>query len=249
MKKSLHVMLLALALFPFPIGAQGFFGGFANGLQQGMQLRMQKQHLETQEQAVKREGEAREAQQAGNREQLDARSRIMKVMLTTDLLDDPEKLSKLAAYAADRGRIKVASHFSDLATKAQQRAYVEMFQSLMIGNVDRAIDMAKRSGTPFADRPVKVSSSNPNDYQWRVIYEGSPEAVIDAKNLFETYSRTAPTRDVASAIQGIETDPERDARMELIEEQKRTLQEQRRRGSTSELRDNLIINELLGPRF
>ena len=227
MKKSLHVIALTLALFPFPTNAQGFANGLQQGMQQGMQLRMQKQHLEMQEQAMKREDEARKTQQASSREQPDARSRLIKAMLTTDVLDNPEKLSKMAVLAADHGMIKEASHFSDLATKAQQRAHVEMFQSLMMGNVDRAIDMAKRSGTPFADRPVKESPSNPNDYQWRVIYEGSPEAVIDAKNLFETYSRTAPARDVASAIRGLQADQEHDARMELIEEQKRALQEQR----------------------
>jgi hypothetical protein len=97
MKKSLQVMALTLALFPFPTSAQGF----ANGLQQGMQLRMQKQHLEMQEQAMKREEEAGKTQQASSREQPDARSRLIKAMLTTDLLDDSEKLSKMAAFAVD----------------------------------------------------------------------------------------------------------------------------------------------------
>ncbi|SOD42410.1 hypothetical protein [Nitrosovibrio sp. Nv4] len=249
---QLGLFILATAFVTPTWSGGGFAGGLAEGLQRGMQLNMQRQFLELQQQrSSKQEGSDEDwLEQVHQTEskQPDARVRIMKAMATTDLLDDPEKLSKMAAISADHGMMNEAIKFSELASQAKQRAQVEVMQNLMMGNVERAMDMARRGGTPFADRPDKVHPANPNDYQWRVLYEGSPETVINVQSLYETYARTAPVKDVAGVMQSFQGDQERNARMELMEEQKRALEEQRRRGSTSELRDALLINEMLAPR-
>lgn len=64
------------------------------------------------------------------------------------------------------------------------------------------------------------------------MYAGSPETVIDAKSLFEMYSQLAKTSGVGNMAQQYQADQERKACMELIEKQKRALEEQRIRSST-----------------
>lgn len=179
----------------------------------------------------------------------DPRQRIACLMIKTDLADNPEKLMKLANIAAIHGVTDGLPPFAAMAQKAKRRAEIKTFQSLMLGNVDGAIDAAKLSGSPFADRPVKIKPNDPNDFAWKILQEGGAETVVNVKTMFELYSQIAQSEDndlnVASERQAIRK--EREARQELMEEQKRALSEQRRRSSTEDLRDRLLIDFMLAP--
>ncbi|WP_213538947.1 hypothetical protein [Nitrosospira sp. NRS527] len=102
----------------------------------------------------------------------DPRQRIACLMIKTDLADNPEKLMKLANIAAIHGATDGLPPFAAMAQKAKRRAEIKTFQSLMLGNVDGAIDAAKLSGSPFADRPVKIKPNDPNDFAWKILQEG-----------------------------------------------------------------------------
>ncbi|SES66815.1 hypothetical protein SAMN05216412_101163 [Nitrosospira multiformis] len=105
--------------------------------------------------------------------------------------DDPKKLVQMAEVFSKNGFADVGFEFIDLAEKAKRKAELNVFQSLLLSDVDSAIDAAKLSGRPFADRPVKLKPNDPNDNGWKIQYEGSPETVVNVKTLFEIHAQIA----------------------------------------------------------
>jgi hypothetical protein len=155
---------------------------------------------------------------------------LVQALLTSDALRNPEKLRKIAGIAGAHGMTKEMVYFSGLAKQLTRKAEVNTFQSLILGDVDSAIDAARLSGRPFADRPVKVKPNDPNDYTWKIQYEGSSEAVVNARSVFDMYSQIAQSEgyNFTRELSGLENqqalDKERKERKELMEEQRRALQ-------------------------
>lgn len=162
-----------------------------------------------------------------------ARRELARQMVETDLLDNPEKLMRLANFAAANGVTDQLPPFAALAQKAKRRAEIKTFQSLMLGNVDGAIDAAKLSGNPFADRPVKVKPSDPDDFAWIIMKEGGVETAVNVKTMFELYTQIAQSEDTGFATESRATadrqslERDRQERKDLMDEQRRTLRSQR----------------------
>ena len=118
-------------------------------------------------------------------------------MVETDLLDNPGKLQALAVAAAAYGVADEMPPFAELAQKAKRRAEIKTFQSLMLGNIDASVDAAKLSGSPFADRPVKIKPNDPDDFTWRIQQEGGVETAVNVKTMFELYSKMAQSENAS----------------------------------------------------
>ena len=165
----------------------------------------------------------------------------------TDLLDNPEKLMRLANFAAAYGVADQLPPFAALAQKAKRRAEIKTFQSLTLGNVDSAIDAAKLSGSPFADRPVKVKPNDPDDFAWRILQEGGVEAVVNVRTMFELYSQLAQSESVSLAYESTAAD-ERQATERDRQERKQFMDEQRAFMRNQGIRNDLQIMQMLGPQ-
>jgi hypothetical protein len=106
-----------------------------------------------------------------------------------DAYDNPEKLKRIAAIFSKHGFIDVGHELLHLAEQATRKAELNIFHSLLLGDIDGAVDSAKLSGRPFADRPAKVKPHDSNDNTWKIQYGGSPEAVVDARMMFELHAQ------------------------------------------------------------
>jgi hypothetical protein len=239
----------------------GFAGGLANGMQRGMQLNMQRQYLETQQkqQIQEKEGVGEDPGETEWREQVlqseikqinspkNMKRELARQMVETDLADNPEKLTKLSNHFAAYGVADQAARFAGMAQKAKRRAEIKTFQSLMLGNVDGSIEAAKLSGTPFANRPSKVSPNDPNDFAWKIQQAGGIETVVNVKTMFEVYSQTAQSEGVAVANNSKAAD-ERQVTQGESKERKEFMDEQRAFMRNQDMRNGLQIMQMLGPQ-
>jgi hypothetical protein len=125
-----------------------------------------------------------QAQQAPEAETLTPQQRITKAMMTTDLLSNPDKLSKMQAFAELHGMGKAITPFLERAYTAKKMGMIDGAMQLMRGQVDDAIDSLSRGGVKLADRPEPADPNNPR--LWKINIEGVGEKVMDIGNLLQT---------------------------------------------------------------
>jgi hypothetical protein len=177
-----------------------------------------------------------------------------------DFYDNPEKLRAAAAKANNNGLVNMGNELLHLAERAEKKAEMSIFQGLLLGDIDRAVNAARLSGHPFADRPVKLKPADPNDHTWKIQYEGSPETVVNAKTMFELHTQLIQAigpSPYAGSIEKImkvssgetsDESKERELRMRLLQEQRRAIRLQEQQMNNQDLRNNLQIMQLLGPQ-
>jgi hypothetical protein len=117
-------------------------------------------------------------------ENLTPQQRITKAMMTTDLLSNPDKLSKMQAFAEMHGMGKAITPWLERAYTAKKSGMIDGAMQLMRGQVDDAIDSLERGGIKLADRPEPADPNNPR--LWKINIEGAGEKVMDIGNLLQT---------------------------------------------------------------
>lgn len=117
-------------------------------------------------------------------ENLTPQQRIAKAMMTTDLLSNPDKLSKLAAFADMHGMGKVITPWLERAYTAKKSGMIDGAMQLMQGRVDDAIDSLAKGGMKLADRPQPADPNNPR--LWKINIDGVGEKVMDIGDLLQT---------------------------------------------------------------
>lgn len=126
-----------------------------------------------------------QAQQAAPQaEQLTPQQRLTKAMMTTDLLSNPDKLSKMQAYAEMNGMGKALTPWLERAYTAKKSGMIDGAMQLMQGRVDDAMESLARGGVKLADRPEPVDPNNPR--KWKINIEGTGERTVDVGDLLQT---------------------------------------------------------------
>jgi hypothetical protein len=109
---------------------------------------------------------------------------LTRQMLSTDLLSNPDKLSKLSAIAEAHGMGDKFKPFLERAYGAKKQGLIDGGMQLMRGQVDEAIDSLKRGGITLQDRPTPADPKNPR--MWKINISGAGEKVMDIGDLLQT---------------------------------------------------------------
>ena len=109
---------------------------------------------------------------------------LTRQMLTTDLLDNPDKLSKLTAVAEANGMGDKFKPFLERAYTAKKKGLIDGGMQLMRGQVDEAIDSLAKGGIKLEDRPTPADPKNPR--MWKINISGAGEKVMDIGDLLQT---------------------------------------------------------------
>ena len=154
---------------------------------------------------------------------------LTRQMLSTDLLDNPDKLSKLTAVAEANGMGDKFKPFLERAYTAKKQGLIDGGMQLMRGQVDEAIDSLAKGGIKLEDRPTPADPKNPR--MWKINISGAGEKVMDVGNLLQT------TLDVKEFL--------KNDREQNESEGKRNLSDARVRSEDSSVRvDNARIGKL-----
>lgn len=124
------------------------------------------------------------AQQQQPETSANPRQEFTKQMLSSDLLTNPDKLSKLSALADAHGVGDMIKPFLERAYSAKKSGMIDGAMQLMRGQVDEAIDSLARGGIKLEDRPTPVDPKNPK--LWKINISGVGEREMDIGDLLQT---------------------------------------------------------------
>ncbi|WP_143860922.1 hypothetical protein [Nitrosovibrio sp. Nv4] len=133
-------------------------------------------------QQVQSQAQPEQPQQA--QENLSPTERITRAMMETDLLSNPDKLSKMHAYAEMNGFGDKIKPFLERAYIAKKNGLIEGGMFLARGQVDEAIQALAKGGIKLQDRPEQVDPSDRT--KWKININGAGEQVHDIRELLST---------------------------------------------------------------
>lgn len=126
--------------------------------------------------------QAQPQQQAVNPENMT--QELTRQMLSTDLLSNPDKLSRLSAIAEAHGMGDKFKPFLERAYGAKKQGLIDGGMLLMRGQVDEAIDALAKGGVKLEDRPTPADPKNPR--MWNINISGAGEKTMDIADLLQT---------------------------------------------------------------
>lgn len=124
------------------------------------------------------------AQQESPQANVNPRQEFTRQMVSSDLLANPDKLSKLSALADAHGVGDMIKPFLERAYTAKKSGMIDGAMQLMRGQVDEAIDSLARGGIKLEDRPTPVDPKNPK--LWKINISGVGEREMDIGDLLQT---------------------------------------------------------------
>jgi hypothetical protein len=105
---------------------------------------------------------------------------IAKHMLTGNLLEDADELTRMANIYKKHGLLEEMSPWMNKAYVAKKRGIPDALNSLLTGNARKAREILEKGGLALADDPLRLDSGGQQNV-WRFRFMGGGETEIDLR--------------------------------------------------------------------
>ena len=113
-------------------------------------------------------------------------------MLTGNLLDDPDELTRMASIYKKHGLLKEMTPWMNRAFEAKKKRIPDALSYLLIGDAKGARAILKKGGINLVEDPVPINPEDRKEHSWRFRLENGRETDLDLKELA---SRFFPEKD------------------------------------------------------
>ncbi|SEK64875.1 hypothetical protein [Nitrosovibrio tenuis] len=104
-------------------------------------------------------------------------------MLTGNLLDDADELTRMATIYKKHGLLAEMMPWLNKAYDAKKKRIPDALHLLLTGDAKGARDALRKGGINLAEDPVPVDQSDPLSNNWRFRFENGTEKTINLKDL------------------------------------------------------------------
>ena len=108
-------------------------------------------------------------------------------MLTGDLLENPDELTRMADIYKKYGLLKEMTSWMNRAFQAKKKRIPDAFPYLLTGDAKGARETLKKGGINLTDDPVPVNPQNRQEHSWRFRLEDGGEQEVNLRELAESF--------------------------------------------------------------
>ena len=108
-------------------------------------------------------------------------------MLTGDLLDSPDELTRMAGIYKKHGLLKEMTPWMNRAFEAKKKRIPDALSYLLTGDAKSARAILKKGGINLMDDPVPVNPEGQQGHKWRFILEDGGEQEVNLRELAERF--------------------------------------------------------------
>ena len=108
-------------------------------------------------------------------------------MLTGNLLDDPDELTRMASIYKKHGLLKEMTPWMNRAFEAKKKRIPDALSYLLIGDAKGARAILKKGGINLTDDPVPMNSEDQQGHSWRFRLEDGGEQEVNLKELAKRF--------------------------------------------------------------
>ena len=119
--------------------------------------------------------------------QITADEMIGRRMLTSDLLDNPDELTRMASIYKKHGLLKEMTPWMNRAFEAKKKRIPDALSYLLTGDAKGARAILKKGGINLTDDPVPIDSEDRQGHSWRFRLEDGSEQEVNLKALAERF--------------------------------------------------------------
>jgi hypothetical protein len=116
-------------------------------------------------------------------QEMTANEAIGRRMLTGNLLDDTDELTRMANIYKKHGLLAEMMPWMNKAYAARKKRIPDALNFLLTGNAKRAGEVLRKAGIGLADDPVPLDQSDLQNNSWRFTFEDGTEKDINLKDL------------------------------------------------------------------
>lgn len=104
-------------------------------------------------------------------------------MLTGNLLEDADELTRMASIYKKHGLLKEMTPWMNKAYEAKKKKIPDALHFLLTGDAKAARDILKKGGIRLIDDPVPTDPNDPQNHHWKFKLENGGEQDINLKEL------------------------------------------------------------------
>ena len=127
-------------------------------------------------------------------QEMTADEAIGRRMLTGDLLDDPDELTRMANIYRKHGLLHEMAPWMNKAYAAKKRRVPDALHLLLTGDARGAREVLRKGGINLANDPMPVNQSDSQNNSWKFIFEDGAEKDINLKDLAVRFFPSATPR-------------------------------------------------------
>ena len=116
-----------------------------------------------------------------------ANEMIGKRMLTGDLLENPDELTRMAGIYKKHGLLKEMIPWMNRAFEAKKKRIPDALPYLLTGGAKGARETLKKGGINLTDDPVPIDLDNRQGHSWRFRLEDSGEQEVNLREVAESF--------------------------------------------------------------
>jgi hypothetical protein len=116
-----------------------------------------------------------------------ANEMIGRRMLTGDLLDDPDELTRMASIYKKHGLLKEMMPWMNRVFEAKKKRIPDALSYLLTGDPKSARAILKKGGLDLADDPVSIDPEDQHGHSWRFRWEDGGVQDINLRDLVEKF--------------------------------------------------------------
>ena len=108
-------------------------------------------------------------------------------MLTGDLLDNPDELTRMASIYKKHGLVKEMTPWMNRAFEAKKKRIPDALSYLLTGDAKSARAILKKGGINLMDDPVPMNPADQQGHSWRFRLEDGGEQEVNLRELAERF--------------------------------------------------------------
>ena len=108
-------------------------------------------------------------------------------MLTGDLLDDPDELTRMSSIYKKHGLLKEMTLWMNKAFEAKKKRIPDALSYLLTGDAKSARAVLKKGGINLMDDPVPMNAEDRQGHRWRFRLEDGSEQEVNLRELAERF--------------------------------------------------------------
>ena len=108
-------------------------------------------------------------------------------MLTGDLLENPDELTRMANIYKKHGLLKEMTPWMNKAFQAKKKNIPEALPYLLTGDAKGAREILKKGGINLTDDPAPINQDDLQGYNWRFRLEDGDEQEVSLRELAESF--------------------------------------------------------------
>ena len=108
-------------------------------------------------------------------------------MLTGDLLDNPDELTRMASIYKKHGLLKEMTPWMNRAFEAKKKRIPDALSYLLNGDAKGARTILRKGGINLMDDPVPMNPEDQQGYKWRFRFEDGGEQEVNLRELAERF--------------------------------------------------------------